>query len=69
MRRKRYSTACIPFWKNAVIAFLDTGQVVGVYSVAPEARVLHVFGRRVAEHVGDIVADKGRRKFTSTLKL
>ena len=47
---------------------LDAGQIVDMDPIAPEGRILQVFGGRVAEHVDDIVADEGRCKITCGLE-
>src|SRR5262249_32762279 len=52
---------------NLVIA-CSTRARVGVDSIAPEGRVLKVLGWRIAEYVGDIVADKEGRICTSTFE-
>ena len=47
---------------------LDAGEIVGVDAVAPEGWVLEILRGHVAQHVADVVADKGRRKIAVGLK-
>ena len=47
---------------------LDAGEIVGVDAVAPEGWVLEILRGRVAQHVADVFAHKGRRKIAAGLK-
>src|SRR5262245_7244818 len=43
----------------------DADEIVRMDPLAPKERILEVFGRCVAEHSADIVADKGRREIAT----
>src|SRR5262249_5375813 len=57
-----------PILEEFRYSLLYAGQIVGGDPVAPEQRVFQVRGWRIAEDVDDIVADKGGREITGSLK-
>ena len=68
MRRKRYSSACLPLTKSSPISASILGEIFGVHVLAPEIRIIEVFARGVAEQRLDIVADEDRREIVPSLE-
>ena len=68
MRRKRYSSACLPLDEEISDLGLDPRQIVGMDVLAPEIRVIEVVARGVAEQRLDVLADEDRREIVSRLE-
>ena len=51
--------------ENRLLLRLDFGEVLRMHPAPPEIRILQVFVGMVAKHVGDAVADEGRREIAA----
>ena len=47
---------------------LDAGEIIRVDPVAPEGRILKIFGRGVSKHCDDVVADEGGSEVAGRLE-